>query len=185
MTRAIRLASLSALAIGLLALSVCGSDDKIEAENESAESVAEKVAKSDIRLNPGRWESQMKIVKIELPGMPPEMQGMMKSQLGKLQTPVNCLTKEEAEKSEQGFFKPPKTSERKYNSFSMGGGKIEADMTCQENGSAQNMKMSGTYGEDAYAMQVTADGKIGDQAMSMGMEVASKRVGDCDGSEDG
>jgi hypothetical protein len=185
MTRTIRLASLSALAIGMLALSACDSGDKIEAENESAESVAEKVAKSDIRPNPGRWESQMKIVKMELPGMPPEMQGMMKSQLGKLQTSASCLTKEEADKSEQDFFKPPKASDCKYNSFSMGGGEIEADMTCQENGSAQNMKMSGTYGEDAYAMQVTADGKIGDQAMSMAMEVASKRVGECDGSEEG
>ncbi|MDG2004168.1 MAG: DUF3617 domain-containing protein [Novosphingobium sp.] len=185
MTRSIRLASISVLVTGALAVSACGGGDTIEAENESVEAVAEKVAKADVRPNPGRWESKMKIVKMELPGLPAEAQGMMKSQLGKVTTSASCLTKEEAEKSEQDLFMPPKTSDCKYNSFSMGGGKLEADMTCQENGSAQAMKMSGTYSENAYAMQVSADGKIGDQAMSMAMEVESKRVGDCDGSEEG
>lgn len=185
MTRSIRLASISVLVLGALAVSACGSGDNIEARNESAESVAEKVAKADIRPSPGRWESNMKIVKMELPGMPPEAQGFLKSQLGKVQSSVSCLTEEEAAKSEQDFFKPPKASDCKYNNFSMGGGKIEADMTCQDKGSSQNMKMSGTYGSDAYAMQVSADGNMQGQAMSMAMEVESKRVGDCDGSEKG
>ena len=89
MTRSIRLASISVLVTGALAVSACGGGDTIEAENESVEAVAEKVAKADVRPNPGRWESKMKIVKMELPGLPAEAQGMMKSQLAPIPFLVN------------------------------------------------------------------------------------------------
>jgi len=185
MTGRIRLASVSVLAIGTLALGGCGKSDKIEAKNESVESVAEKVAKSDIRPSAGRWESSMKIVKLDLPGMPAEMKGAMEGQLGKVNTSVSCLTKEDTEKSDEDFFKPPEASGCKYNSFSMGDGKIDADMTCKDENGSQDMKMSGTYGADAYAMKVNSDGNMGGQQMSMEMQIESKRVGDCDGSEKG
>ena len=182
-----RLAAMSFIAVGALALSACGKNDTIEAKNESVDSVAEKVAKADLRPTPGRYETRFKIIKMDMPGMPPEMLGMMKQQLGKVETSISCLTKEEAEKSEENFFKPPKTEgdDCKYNHFKMGDGKIEAHMSCQDGDAAQNMQMSGTYGSDAYAMNVKADGNSGPQEMSMEMEIESKRVGDCDGSEKG
>lgn len=175
------------LAAGSLGLAGCGGSDTVEAENESVEAVAAKVAKSDVKPAAGRWESQFKIVAMDMPGMPAEMQGMMKEQLGKVQTSVSCLTKEEAEKAEKEFFKPPEAQgdECKYNKFRMGGGSIEADMTCKDRDNTQNMKMTGTYGSDAYAMKVVADGSMGPQKVSMTMEIDAKRVGDCDGSEKG
>jgi hypothetical protein len=182
-----RITTLSALAIGTLALSACGGGDTIEAENESAEAVADRVADAGMKPNPGRWESEFKIVKMDMPGMPAELKGMMDEQIGQVETSVSCLTKEEAEKSEKDFFRPPERSgeECKYNSFKMGGGRLDADMTCEEGNATQNMRMSGTYGPDAYKMNVKADGNMGEQKMSMEMEIASKRVGDCDGSEKG
>lgn len=179
-----RLATISVLAIATLALAGCGESGTVEAENESAEAVAAKVAKADLKPSAGRWETQMKIVSMDMPGMPPEMQGMMKDQLGKVETSVSCLTKEEAAKSEKEFFKPSQSSDCIYNSFTMGGGKIAADMTCNDKNSTQNMQMSGTYGAEAYAMKVKADGNMGPQEMSMEMEIASKRVGECDGKEE-
>ena len=41
--------------IAALLLAACGSSDTVEAENESVGSVAEKVAKSDIKPNPGKF----------------------------------------------------------------------------------------------------------------------------------
>lgn len=183
MIRSIRFVSLSVLAFGMLALGACG--DTIEAENKSVESVTERVAKSDIRPSPGRWETQMKMVKMELAGRPPEMRGMMESPLGQVQTSTSCLTKEDAENADGEMFKPANRSGCKYNNFSMGDGKIESDMTCTDEGGTQNMKMAGTYSSDAYAMQATSEGNMGGQKMSMAMEIESKRIGDCDGSEQG
>ena len=160
-----------------------GKSDNIEAKNESAESVAAKVAKSGINPSPGRWESQMKLVKMEMPGMSPELQGMMKDQMSKVPTSVSCLTKEQAEKANGEMFKQGDLSDCKYNSFSMGDGKLEADMTCKDDQGSQNMKMAGTYSSEAYTMQMTAAGNMGGQEMSMEMEVASRRVGECDGKE--
>ncbi len=180
-----RIAALGAAAFAAFAVAGCSSkDDVIVAENESVEEVAAKVAKADIRPAPGRWESKMTIDKIEMPGLPPEVQGMMKKQMGKVQTSISCLTKEEAEKVDGEFFKPGDQSGCKYNKFVMGGGKVEADMTCEQGPVTQNMKMSGTYGEDAYVMQVSANGKTQGQPMSMAMTVESRRVGECDGKED-
>ncbi|MCX7863985.1 MAG: DUF3617 family protein [Novosphingobium sp.] len=182
-----RLRPACVLAAGLLVLAGCGKGDTVEAGNESVQSVAAKVAKSDVRPAPGRWESQFRIVAVDMPGMPPEMQGMMKEQLGKAQTSVSCLTREEAERAEKEFFKPPETAgdECTYNTFRMGGGSIEADMTCKDKDNTQNMRMTGTYGSDAYAMKVVADGSMGPQKVSMTMEIDAKRVGECDGSETG
>jgi len=180
-----RLTAFTTVAIGALALASCGSADTIEAENESVESVAAKVAEADIHPSPGKWVSKMTIEKIEIPGLPPEVQGMMKSQMGKVNESSSCLTPEEAEKPDADFFQPGPDSGCTYNSFKMGGGKIAADMTCEQEGMAQNMKMAGTYGEESYAMKVSADGNMQGQPMSMTMSVESRRVGECDAEGEG
>lgn len=179
-----RRTSLAAAALASIALAGCGSSDTIEAENESAESVAKKVADSDIKPRPGKWESKMTIEKVEIPGMPPEMQEMMKSQMGKVEVSASCLTQEELDENEGEFFKPGDQSGCTYNSFKMGGGEIDADMTCEDQGMKQNMKMTGTYGDDSYTMNVSADGEIQGQPMSMAMSIESNRVGECDGTEE-
>ena len=176
--------ALATAAAGTIALAACSSGDTIEAENESVESVAEKVANSDIKPTPGRWESTMSIEKVEIPGMPAEMQDMMKAQMGKASSSISCLTQEEIDANDGEMFKPGEQSGCTYNKFSMGGGEIEADMTCEQGPMKQNMKMAGTYGKDAYAMKVEADGEIQGKPMSMAMSIKSKRLGDCDGTEE-
>lgn len=181
-----RHATLPIIALGALALSACGDrGDTVKAENESVESVARKVQAANIRPLPGRWETQLKMDKLEIAGMPPEMQGMMKQQFDKLQTSVSCLTKEDVERADGEMFKPESQSGCTYRKFSMGDGKIEADMTCEGDGMAQKMTMAGTYSQQAYAMQINADGNVQGQPMSMAMSVNAKRVGECDGNEEG
>ena len=186
MTIRFRATTVCALAAGTLLLAACSSqDDTITAENESAESVAEKVAKADIRPKAGRWEMEMQLEKMEIPGMPAEVQEAMKGQMGKVQTAATCLTEEEASKPEADFFKPG-GSGCTYEKFTMGGGTIDAVMNCEQGGQKQKMTLNGTYSEDAYAMNVTADGEVAPgKPMSMAMRVASKRVGDCTGDEQG
>ena len=126
----------------------------------------------------------MTITKMDIPGLPPEVKGMMQKQMGKMQTSVSCLTKEEAEKPKADFFKPGSESGCVYDKFAMGDGKIAAVMTCEQNGQKQTMEMNGTYGEDAYTMDMTADGEFAPgKPMSMAMKVESNRVGDCTGDE--
>jgi len=184
MTNRTGIFALSALAGATLLVAGCSSPDSVEAENESAESVAEKVAKSNIRPRPGRWESTMKILKLDIPDMPPEAQQMMKQHMSAAQTSLNCLTPEEAAKPDAEFFQQ-NSSGCTYENFQMAGGKLDAKMTCEENGAKQMMEMSGTYSEESYNLNVSADG-VGPngQAMSMAMSIASRRVGECTGDEE-
>ena len=179
MTMTLRFA-IAAAAVAAATLAGCNSSDTIEARNESAESVAQKVAKSDIRPNPGKWESKMTLEKIEMPGMPAEMQGMMKQQLGKVTTSTSCLTPDEANRPDAKFFQPGDASGCTYKTFNMGGGKIDAEMVCEEGGMQQNMKMNGTYSGDAYTMHVSSEGKLEGQTMAMAMTIESRRVSECD-----
>lgn len=185
MIKSIRMSTLSILALGTFALAGCGSqEDTIEAENESAESVAEKVAKSNIRPTPGRWEAKMTIEKLEMPDMPPEMKDMMKKQLGSAQTFSSCLTPEQAAKPNAEFFRGSESSGCTYDKFEMGGGKIDAAMTCDQNGQTQNMTMNGTYSEESYDINVNVDGAAApNQSMAMTMAISARRVGECNGKE--
>jgi len=179
-----RFAALSVLAAGALALGACGKSDG-GGESGAGNQGAAPAAMSSVRLTPGRWETTMKIVKMEIPGMPPQAQEAMKSQMGRLTSVTRCLTKEQADKSERDFFKPRDSGDCKFTSFSMGAGTIAGEMACNSERGTQTMKMAGTYGAEAYAMKVSSESDMAGRKMSMDMEMASKRVGDCDGSETG
>lgn len=183
MIAAIRTHTLPVLAIGAIALTGCNNSETVTAKDASVEEVAEKVAKVDVKPQPGRWESRLQFTKIEMAGMPPQVQEAMKAQMGKEQKWLSCLTPEQANANNGEFFKPENSEACTYNSFSMGGGKITADMTCSEGGASQNMKMSGTYGSDAYDMEMNSEGSMEGNKVSMAMAVSAKRVGECDGTE--
>lgn len=168
-----------------LALAGCGSGKTVTATNESVSDVAKKVSDAGLHFNPGRWESTMKFVKLEMEGMPPEAKDMMGKMLGKGRTFASCLTKEEAEKPDAKFF--GQADERcKYDSFSMGSGKIDAKMTCKAEQGPQTMTMVGNYTADTYQMTMAING-MGPQgkAMSMQMELSAKHNGECTGKEEG
>ena len=183
MITTLRLATLPLVAIAAAALTGCGNGkDEVKAENESVESVAAKVADSDIRPSAGQWQSSMKIEKLEMEGLPPEAAAAMQKQMGATQTFTSCLTPEQAAKPNAEFFQGSKNSNCTYEKFSMSGGKLDAVMTCKEGGQAQRMTMQGSYGEEAYDIRVTADGEAqAGMPMSMAMSISSKRIGECKG----
>lgn len=168
-----------------LALAGCGSEKAVTAKNESVSDVAKKVSDAGLKFNPGRWDSTMKFVKMEMEGLPPEAKEMMAKILGKDRTFASCLTKEEAEKPDGKFF--GQADKRcKYDTFSMGGGKIDAKMTCNAEQGTQTMMMQGSYTPDTYEMTMSINGAGPEgKAMSMEMRISAKHNGECTGKEDG
>lgn len=178
--RPLALASVAALAA--LSLAAC-KKDTIVAKDESAEAVAKKVAASDIKPQPGRWESSMKFARMDMPGLPPEAREAMNRQLGATRTATTCLTPEEAKQPNAGFFQ--KGAENcKYDHFVMAGGKIDAAMTCTQQNAAIKTTMAGSYSETAYDIQVKSQGEMrSGMPMAVEMTVVARRVGDCTGNE--
>lgn len=166
-----------------LALTAC-KKDSVVAHDESAESVAKKVAESDIRMKPGRWEASMKMDKMDMPNLPPQAKEMMNKQIGVTQTYASCLTPEQAERPAADFFKKGATN-CTYDKFVMAGGKLDAAMVCKERAAEMKLGMTGTYSETDYALTMNMQGEVQPgMPMSTQMTVAARRVGECTGSEE-
>ena len=174
-----------------LALMACNSGPSVTATNASSAEVAAKVKAAGVAdkfVAPGQWQTVMTIQDISIPGMTPDMVRIMKGHIGAPKTFESCLTAAEAAKPKEDFFAKGNGNCR-YDRFAMGGGKIDAAMTCRGEGIARKMTMSGTYSADAYQMTMASAGtpdKANPMAgMTMKMELAAKRTGACTGKENG
>jgi hypothetical protein len=174
----------------IAALSACNKGPDINVKNASVGEVAEKVRDAQaggMFIKPGRWESKVSVLDVQMPGMPPQMADRIKQTM----TTVNdrdvmatCLSEADAKKPREDFF-AGKSKNCRYDHLTMSGGKMDAAMTCTgERGTSMSMTMAGTYSPDHYE---------GDMAMEMngpdahGMKIkshsVSNLVGQCRGDE--
>ena len=177
MNRAILLLSLT------LPLAACGSKPAVDERNVSVEQVANKVAevsKAEGTIRPGKWQSTMTIEDMSMPGMPAEAQAQMKKMFAQARVTESCVTPEEARNPKPKMFAG--NDQCRYDHFTMGGGKIDAEMHCTQQGVSQAMTMAGTYSPEAYSMHMTTTSQGGPSAqgnLSMKMKVEARRVGEC------
>lgn len=170
-------------------VAACGSSPEVDVENANASEVAKAVRDSGIsgddsfQVRPGKWESKVALLDIDIPGMPAEMQDTMKRTFAERQPSsfTSCLTPEEAKKPKEDFFAG--NDNCRYDSFKMGDGKIDAKMRCDAGESVQLMEMAGTYSPDSYTMTMTmkrAGAESPGAGTRMTMRVDARHVGACD-----
>ncbi len=163
-------------------LGACGSD-QVDKKDASAAEVARTVDRSGVKFTPGRWESKVNFVSMDAPGMPAGVARAMQSALGEEQRFATCLTPAQADKPAADFFAQDAKG-CTYDHFTMGGGKIDAEMKCARDGKTVAMAMNGSYDQRSYAMAMdTRIDSGGAGPVTMKMKIASSRVGDCRGDE--
>jgi hypothetical protein len=173
----------------VICLGACNKGPSVELKNATGTEVAAAVKQSGVMntesmIEPGLWQSKTDVQEMTMPGMPPEFAAKMKQSMAQSrnETSSHCVTADEVKKPKEGFFGGDKSC--KYQHFTMGGGKIDAQMVCSEEGSTQTTSLSGTYTSTSYAMDVSSTGSGGPQnGMSMKLHVDSKRIGECTGKE--
>ena len=173
----------------VLCMSACNKGPTVELKNASGNQVAQAVKQSgvmnsDTMIEPGLWQSKTDVKEMHMPGMPPEFATKMKQGIAenRNQASSHCVTVQEVKKPKEDFFGGDKSC--RYQHFTMGAGKIDAQMVCSEGGSTQTTSLSGTYTTTSYSMDVSSSGTGGAQnGMSMKLHVDSKRVGECTGKE--
>lgn len=178
MYRQVLLASL------ILLIAACGSRSTVNEKNATVEEVSQKVRQASHDqgfIQPGKWQSTVTIDKMDMPGMPPQVASQMRAMMAQAHTTDTCLTPDQVKQPKANFFSG--NDQCRYDHFTMGHGKIDAQMTCDQGGSSQVMQMSGTYSPQSYHMQMKADGGAAGKAMTMQMTVDAKRVGECTGKE--
>lgn len=170
-------------ALAALVLGAC--DSGVDARNESPAAVAEKVAASGMTPRPGRWQANFKVDSIDMPGLPAQAKEAMNKSMASAQNYFTCLTPEQAAKPDARFFQKAAQG-CTYEKFTMAGGKIDAVMICQPGRGPTRMTMSGTYGADIYDLKINGSGEMAKgMPMNISMAVTSRRVGECNGTEDG
>lgn len=178
----------SLLIVGLLPLAGCHQGATVTATNASAEEVANQVRASGVAetMKPGRWEATVTVTDMKVPGLPPAQQAALAQQTGKGEKTVTCLTEADL-KSKRGLFDTGDMDAKscKYDRFAMGGGSIDAVMSCNSEGSSATMTMKGAYTADTMKMTVNmaakGQGPMGSMTTTSMMD--SRRVGECRGDE--
>lgn len=171
-----------------LALAACGSKPTVSAENASVAEVAEKVQAAGaggMQLSPGRWESTVTIDGIDIPDIPPEMVANMKK-VAADRTVTSCLTPEQAKKPAAEFFGGKDRKDCRYDRFTMGGGQLDAKLTCEGGDGKATVTMKGTYAPETYRVAMTTDAGSAQSPhgpMSIAATVNAKRAGACKGDE--
>jgi hypothetical protein len=177
------------LALGLAALTACNKEPDIHATNASVGEVAEQVrdAAGSHFIEPGRWESKVTVLDIDVPGLPAQFAKGMKLAMEKQQEHgyASCLTEADVKKPKEDFF-AGKNNNCRYDHFTMSNGTIDAVMRCTGKSSEiMTMTMKGTYSPTSYeaTMAMDVSGGPGGHGMKMRSHSESHRVGECTGDE--
>jgi len=167
----------------VLALAGCKKEATPEASKSPAGAAKESVALPGPVA--GLYRSQVELLSVEAPGMPPQMAGQMKAMMSRRSAPTEfCLTGAEAEKGyEERVRKMAGRPNCAFDRYKVDGGTLDAQMTCTAEGGVKSvMTMQGTMspeGSDMMLGMAQSGGHMPGGGMTMKMKVKSQRVGDC------
>lgn len=174
------------LAAFTFCLVACNKGPEVDLHNASANQVAQAVKQSGVTssatIEPGLWQSKVTLSGMKMPDVPPQYAARVKQAMANERTSKHCVTAEDLQKPRGEMFGQDKTC--RFDHFTMGGGKIDAQMVCKVENLTHTTTMSGSYTPTTYSMDASSTG-IGPQAgQTMKMHIDAQRVGECTGKED-
>ncbi len=173
--------SLSALVLvtGAVLLAGCSGGENAAGEGSGKVSAEEAAAKArDIaRPEPGLYRTTVTMTGLEIPGLPPEMEG---HGAGLTTTTENCLTKEAVAEGYGELVKQGQNGDCSFERFDVAGGKIDAVMACKAQGRDTRAEITGattkTGAELTAKMAMDFEGAGGG---TMTFTSKHERIGEC------
>lgn len=159
-----------------LLLAACGDKPGDAPTNGSMSKEEVKAAVDKVQLKPGQWEGRFTVQDIDLsnmPGAPAGMKDQMKSMMS--QTSLKyCVTPEEAANPSGEMFSGQENKNCTYQGFAVSGGSVKGQVSCKADGGTMTAAMSGTYGGEAYAMDMDMKMAGGPNGAAMAMKARSE-----------
>lgn len=136
-----------------------------------------------VKREAGNWKTDVKLVKFEVPGMPPEMKDGMAKMMEGASGMDQCFTQEQVDKEDiaaELAKGPGNGGECKWSKKDIAGGKIDIAGTCTANGQTVDMAMNGTMAAKKTDVTITTKGKVPTGGeMEMVMQMTSSHTGPC------
>jgi hypothetical protein len=129
------------------------------------------------RPQAGKYESDLTLLSINIPGVPESMMGMMKKTIS--QKTTFCLSEAEVEEGYQSAMRKSQKGDCSFDRFNASGGTIDAVMTCDSEMGPMTMTINGSGTPTASDVTMQVSGSMEGAPMSMKMRVVQKRLGDC------
>lgn len=169
--------SLAALAL----LTGCGGKEEVSLTNATPEEVA-KAGKGATQLKPGQWETVIKIVSVDLPGVDFAIsKGITQKMVGQETKSSQCISKEQAANPSAEMMAVNGAENCKFETFDIKGGTLSLKLSCGKAGETGAMVMTsaGPYGGESYALDtnMTMSSPVGQ--MKIKAMNSAKRVGEC------
>ncbi|MCL9998807.1 MAG: DUF3617 domain-containing protein [Erythrobacter sp.] len=175
--------TLITLAAALLAAGCSGEKESASGEGAPA-SVAEaakQAAAAGLKPQPGLYKTTITMTGIDIPGMPPEMEG---HGAGLARTLESCLTQAEVDSGFAALLKRGQDGACRFENFALKDGAFEGLLVCDAAGTTTRIAMEGTAkatGADFTA--TTAMQFPGGVEGTMNYAASHERVGDCPASQ--
>jgi len=129
-------------------------------------------------LQPGQWEITTNVTSMNVPGMPAGMAPPMPPPT----TVRACLTAAQAAQPGAGFLSGSGEAQGcTYESNSIGGGRIQAVVQCNQAGTTMRSTMSGQFTATSYEVNQQVETSAQGQNMQIESRTTGRRVGDCPG----
>ncbi|HEX8364685.1 MAG TPA: DUF3617 domain-containing protein [Allosphingosinicella sp.] len=127
-------------------------------------------------LQPGQWEITTNVTSMNVPGMPAGMTPPMPPPT----TVRACLTAAQAAQPGAGFLSGSGEAQGcTYESNSIGGGRIQAVVQCNQAGTTMRSTMTGQFTADSYEVNQQVETSAQGQNMQIQSRTTGRRVGDC------
>ncbi|MEM6908247.1 MAG: DUF3617 domain-containing protein [Pseudomonadota bacterium] len=168
-----KFAAIAAFALITGACSGGGNAD-VDGDGEVSPAEAQTAAEASGMIpEPGLYKTTSVMKGIDVPGMPGHGAGLTT-------TSEECVTQEDVEKGFEEMLKQDQDGDCSYERFNLAGGKIDAVMVCNIEGSSMRMEMDGTASPTGSEFDATMT--TDDPEMPMGgmtFNVKQERIGDC------
>jgi uncharacterized protein DUF3617 len=132
-------------------------------------------ASGSLPIQPGKWQTKITILDIQMPGGPPGVAAAMRGKPPQVVTA--CVTPQQAAAGPRSVVEASKGACR-YTSFNASGGRLNGAMSCKFGAGAMTATSSGTYtatSMDIYGTSVMT----GQMRMTTKTHTVSRRIGPC------
>ncbi|SKB85013.1 DUF3617 domain-containing protein [Sphingopyxis flava] len=179
MSKCVTMAALGAA----LALAGCGKSDEAGKAGDAADAAqAEGGATAGLaRREPGNWKTDVKLVKLDMPGAPGAVKDQMAKQFASAGSTETCLTQAEADQENLANVMSERFGEAcTWSKNEMRGSAIDVAGTCTANGQKVELAMAGTVTPDKTDVTITTKTAAPTGGpVEMQMQVTNTRIGPC------